>query len=120
MTKELCIRGLSVTAYHRLFEGSWVQAGESCWQLEYTCRSAACSTSSVAVPTAQKSTLEEVDAILGELHSTSFANKALLGEQADHVEAEVRRALVALEPRGRFIQHLRTGYRVSEPRSRSR
>ena len=67
-------------------------------------------------PTAQKSTVEELDAILGERYSTSFANKALLGEQADHFEAEVRRALVALEPRSRFVQHLRTGYNVAYKR----
>ena len=52
----------------------------------------------------------DIDTILGELYSTSFANKALLGEQADTFEAEVRRSLLALEPSGRFVQHLRTEY----------
>lgn len=50
----------------------------------------------------------DVDTILGELYSTSFANKTLLGEQAAAFAADVRRALLALEPSGRFVQHLRT------------
>ncbi|MFN8557725.1 MAG: class I SAM-dependent methyltransferase [Dehalococcoidia bacterium] len=51
-----------------------------------------------------------VETILGELFSTSFANKALLGDRTPGFEADVRRALLALEPSGRFTQHLRTEY----------
>ncbi len=58
----------------------------------------------------------DVDVILGELFSTSFANKALLGEQADAFEAEVRQALLALESSGRFVQHLCTEYNVAYKR----
>jgi hypothetical protein len=50
----------------------------------------------------------DMDTIVGELYSTSFANKALLGERAAAFEADVRQALLALEPSGRFVQRLRT------------
>jgi SAM-dependent methyltransferase len=52
----------------------------------------------------------DVDTILGELYSTSFANKALLGDAADAFEADLRRSLLALDPAGRFVHHLRTEY----------
>ncbi|GBF06646.1 methyltransferase type 12 [Deinococcus aerius] len=52
----------------------------------------------------------EVDTIVGELFSTSFASRALLGEHADAFEADVRRSLLALDPSGRFVQQLRTEY----------
>lgn len=52
----------------------------------------------------------DVDTIVGELYSTSFANKALLGEHVTAFEAEMRQALHALAPSGQFVQHLRTEY----------
>jgi 2-polyprenyl-3-methyl-5-hydroxy-6-metoxy-1,4-benzoquinol methylase len=51
-----------------------------------------------------------VDAIIGELYSTSFANKALLGENAEAFEADVRQALHDMDSSGQFVQHLRTEY----------
>lgn len=52
----------------------------------------------------------DIDTIVGELYSTSFANKALLGEHAGAFEAELRRALLTLAPSGEFVQHLHTEY----------
>ena len=52
----------------------------------------------------------DVETILGELYSTSFASKVLLGEQAAPFAADLRRTLLALEPSGRFVQRLRTEY----------
>jgi SAM-dependent methyltransferase len=58
----------------------------------------------------------DIDTILGELYSTSFANKALLGEQAGAFEADLRRSLLALDPSGRFVQRLRTEYNFAYKR----
>lgn len=52
----------------------------------------------------------DADVIIGELYSTSFANKALLGDQAEEFEREVRRSLFELSPAGQFVQHLCTEY----------
>lgn len=52
----------------------------------------------------------DVETILGELYSTSFANKALLGGKAGPFEVDLRRSLLALDPAGRFVQRLRTEY----------
>lgn len=52
----------------------------------------------------------DVETIVGELFSTSFASRALLGERADAFAADVRRVLLALDPAGRFVQRLRTEY----------
>lgn len=52
----------------------------------------------------------DIDTILGELYSTSFANHALLGDKGDAFEADLRRSLLALKPSGQFVQHLRTEY----------
>lgn len=52
----------------------------------------------------------DVDTVVGELYSTSFANRALLGERAQAFEADLRRALLTLAPSGQFVQHLRTEY----------
>jgi SAM-dependent methyltransferase len=60
--------------------------------------------------------LVDVDTILGELYSTSFANRALLGEKADGFAMDVGRSLLALEPTGQFLQHLRTEYIVAYKR----
>ncbi|WP_019586053.1 class I SAM-dependent methyltransferase [Deinococcus apachensis] len=52
----------------------------------------------------------DVETIVGELFSTSFASRALLGERADAFETDVRRSLLALDPSGQFVQHLHTDY----------
>lgn len=52
----------------------------------------------------------DVDTIVGGLFSTSFASRALLGDQADAFAADLRRALLALDPAGRFVQRLITDY----------
>jgi hypothetical protein len=58
----------------------------------------------------------DVDTIVGELYSTSFANRALLGEHGGAFEAEVRQALHTLAPAGHFVQHLRTEYLLGHRR----
>ena len=52
----------------------------------------------------------DVETILGELHSTSFANQALLGDNAEPFASDLRQQLLALDPAGRFVQRLRTEY----------
>ncbi len=52
----------------------------------------------------------DIDTILGELYSTSYANRALLGDRADAFTTDLRRALLALDPAGQFIQRLCTEY----------
>ncbi len=54
-----------------------------------------------------------VDIIVGELYSTSFANRALLGAKAADFAEDMRRSLLSLEPTGQFTQHLRTEYLVA-------
>lgn len=44
----------------------------------------------------------DLDGIVGLLFSTSFANKRILGERAEAFEADLRRALLTLEPSGRY------------------
>ncbi len=46
----------------------------------------------------------DVDAIIGQLDSTSYANRRLLGKNVEAFEAELREALLALEPSGRYEQ----------------
>jgi SAM-dependent methyltransferase len=58
----------------------------------------------------------DVDGILGELYSTSFANHALLGDRADAFAADLRQALLALEPSGQFVQSVQTGCLVAHKR----
>ena len=43
-----------------------------------------------------------IDDAIGYLYSTSYANKRLLGDQAEHFEQELRRVLVQIEPQGVF------------------
>ena len=52
----------------------------------------------------------DIDGIIGELYSTSFCNKALLGDKVESFEDDLRRALLALEPSGRFAQDIATQY----------
>ena len=58
----------------------------------------------------------DADHILGELSSTSFANRALLGDRADAVAADLRQALLAHEPSGQFVQRVTTGCLVAHKR----
>ncbi|MEA2638701.1 MAG: hypothetical protein QOF51_95 [Chloroflexota bacterium] len=50
----------------------------------------------------------DADAIIGELYSTSFANRALFGDHAAGFEEDLRHALLALDSRGRFVVGERT------------
>ncbi|MFL5759705.1 MAG: class I SAM-dependent methyltransferase [Thermomicrobiales bacterium] len=52
----------------------------------------------------------DVDTIIGEVFSTSFASRAVLGEKADAFAADLRKSLLALEPSGRFIERIRTEF----------
>lgn len=58
----------------------------------------------------------DVDTILGGFFSTSFASRALLGDRADDFAADLRRALLALDPAGHFVQHLITDYLFAHKR----
>jgi len=58
----------------------------------------------------------DIDTITGELFSTSFASRALLGDRADAFAKDLRRSLLALDPAGQFVQHLRTEYLVAHKR----
>jgi len=58
----------------------------------------------------------DIDTIIGELFSTSFASRTLLGDRADAFAEELRRALRALDPAGQFVQHLRTDYLLAHKR----
>jgi SAM-dependent methyltransferase len=55
-------------------------------------------------------TTRSIDDLVGLLFSTSFANRRLLGADADAFEAEIRRVLTEAEPSGLFS--LRTDYEV--------
>jgi SAM-dependent methyltransferase len=58
----------------------------------------------------------DVDHILGELYSTSFANRTLLGDRAEPFAADLRQSLLALEPTGQFIQRVTTGCLIAHKR----
>ena len=45
----------------------------------------------------------DIDTILGELYSTSFSNRVLLGKRADAFEADLRGSLLALASSGPFV-----------------
>ncbi|HVU25605.1 MAG TPA: class I SAM-dependent methyltransferase [Opitutus sp.] len=51
-----------------------------------------------------------VDAVVGNLYSMSFCSRRVLGELAQGFEAELRGALLAHEPSGRFREEMRFGY----------
>src|SRR5690606_19125848 len=44
----------------------------------------------------------DLDSVVGLLYSTSFANRRLLGEKVEAFEADLRDALLAFEPSGRY------------------
>jgi ubiquinone/menaquinone biosynthesis C-methylase UbiE len=52
----------------------------------------------------------DVETVVGELFSLSYLNRASLGDRAEPFGAELRAALLALEPSGRFEQDLLTDY----------
>lgn len=52
----------------------------------------------------QELTEETIDHIIGNLYSTSFASKELLGEKAQEFEQELRNALLKLNPEGKFSE----------------
>lgn len=58
----------------------------------------------------------DIDHILGELYSTSFANHTLLGDRAAPFAADLRQSLLALEPTGHFAQHITTGCLIAHKR----
>jgi ubiquinone/menaquinone biosynthesis C-methylase UbiE len=45
----------------------------------------------------------DIDAVLGELYSTSFCSPVLLGENQARFETDLRRALLTVEPAGRVV-----------------
>jgi SAM-dependent methyltransferase len=51
-----------------------------------------------------------LEAFIGHLYSTSFANKAILGETAELFEQELRATLLAEKPDGLFPQEQNCGY----------
>lgn len=58
----------------------------------------------------------DIETIAGELYSTSYANKTLLGDNAAAFEDDLRTALLSLNPEGRFVQHLSTDYILAHKR----
>jgi len=52
----------------------------------------------------------DVSAIIGNLYSTSFCNKRLLGDHAAAFEADLRQTLLALNPAGRFTEQITITY----------
>jgi SAM-dependent methyltransferase len=50
----------------------------------------------------------DLDTVVGELFSTSFASKAVLGEKADAFAADLRQSLLQFEPSGQFIERVQT------------
>jgi SAM-dependent methyltransferase len=52
----------------------------------------------------------DIDTIVGEIYSTSFGSKAVLGEKADAFAADLRQSLLHLEPSGQFTELVRTEY----------
>lgn len=58
----------------------------------------------------------DIDTITGELFSTSFASRTLLGARADAFAEDLRQALLALDPARHFVQHLRTEHLIAHKR----
>lgn len=54
-----------------------------------------------------------LDAILGYLYSTSVASRRALGDRADAFEADLRRTLLAHDPRGEYPAALSFGYTLA-------
>jgi hypothetical protein len=54
-----------------------------------------------------------LDAIVGNLYSTSVASRHALGDRADAFEADLRRTLLAHDPRGEYPATLSFGYTLA-------
>src|SRR5262245_10991416 len=52
----------------------------------------------------------DIDFIAGEIFSTSFASKAVLGEKAEAFEHDLKQSLLVLDSSGQFVEHLVTEY----------
>jgi SAM-dependent methyltransferase len=52
----------------------------------------------------------DIDFIAGEIFSTSFASKAVLGDRAGTFEQDLKQSLLALDASGQFVEHLVTEY----------
>lgn len=52
----------------------------------------------------------DIAGIIGNLYSTSYCNKRLLGDRAAAFEADLRRTLLALNPTGQFSERLEITY----------
>lgn len=57
----------------------------------------------------------DVQSILGYLYSTSFCNRALLGETLPEFEEDLRDTLLGLEPDGKFVENVSAGYIFARP-----
>jgi len=51
-----------------------------------------------------------IDTIIGNLYSTSFCSKHVLGDNAAAFEAELKAALLAYDPSGKYHEQMRFGY----------
>lgn len=51
-----------------------------------------------------------IETIIGNLYSTSFCSKQVLGDNAARFEAELKATLLAYDPSGRFHEQMRFGY----------
>ncbi|HWA88170.1 MAG TPA: hypothetical protein VG710_18220, partial [Opitutus sp.] len=58
------------------------------------------------------------DEVVGNLHSMSFCARPVLGDLAEAFEAELRGALLAHEPAGRFREDVRFGYTLGRKPAR--
>lgn len=64
----------------------------------------------------ERSTIEfDLDGIVGLLYSTSFANRQILGHQVEAFEADLRAALLAFDPSGRYQRELQADWVVGRP-----
>ena len=53
-----------------------------------------------------------IDTIIGNLYSTSFCSKQVLGANAAAFEAELKAALLAYDPSGQYHEQMRFGYTI--------
>lgn len=51
-----------------------------------------------------------VETIIGNLYSTSFCSKKVLGDNTDEFESGLQEALYKIDKRGRFFENIRCGY----------
>ena len=59
-----------------------------------------------------------IEAVIGNLYSTSFCSKHVLGENSEAFEADLKAALLAHDPSGTYRETMRFGYTIGrKPRS---